>query len=179
MKLIKFVCFTSRVVSMARGRQSSERISDIERDDERDRARRNSNNINNKIHRSQWNAGRGAREAPQRLRHSSRRWNAETEMSEYIEFKLSLASSRGHDVKSERVMPQKSGACLSRGCGHRLVHHEAEIKSRSNKRVRDKSGARCQSIRGESGFGKSRFLSYAIQETVIHLFSEKRGKRNS
>jgi len=34
MKLIKFVCFTSRVIFMARGRQS-ERISDIERDDER------------------------------------------------------------------------------------------------------------------------------------------------
>lgn len=53
--------------------------------------------------------------------------------SEYIEFELSLASSRGRDIKSGRIMPQKSDACLSRGCVS-VTYDETEIKSRSNKR---------------------------------------------
>lgn len=110
------MCFTSRDVFMVCGRQSSERIPEIERDDEwqvkyvhadsvRTRTRRDSNNINNKsIYQLHTSTGCiVSRSGPQRLRRaSSRRGDAEKGVSdlragsEYIEFKLSLVSSRGH-----------------------------------------------------------------------------------
>lgn len=180
---------------MVRGRQSSERISGIERDDEREvdcacTPRRDSNNTNNKIHISQLHARTGrCREAahPQLRLHwvvydgemQKQRWAR----SEYIEFKFyPLHPRTGMSIISERIMCREST----------WIHVYLAAAFRSPSHLRDRSKIKKQqSVKGRVTswrgsiikYQKQKFqkelLSYVIREIVLLIFrKDNNGKIN-